>query len=274
MCNIQFFVFLPRCVSMKTVNLLLQSLLWSGPVTYLHSLMGTWLQYLQLPWMNILGLESEPLCVCQKTLLLHCQGKFPRDFCINITYLADRRHEEVANTGKLPQQPIPNQIWQVYSEVAILMCRGHREWLLDQLFPITVTVVNCVPWHMHLCIWLGEEDTPNICRMINLPTLPQIRGWISACALSGYIIIPGQLLTVGRWQIHSCIQQWNDKTMFLVRICCCHLSLLRSLICTFPPSSVCCTASPQAKTHVQLGVFSPSLFFRHQAPDLGYIPAI
>lgn len=132
-------------VSMMARNLLLELLLWYGLVAYLHSLMGTWLQYQQLREMNILGLESEPLCLCQESLLLHCQGKFPSDFCINIAYLADRSHEEVANTGKLPQQPIPNHIWQVYSEVAIQMCGGHREWLLDQLFPIIVTVVNCIP---------------------------------------------------------------------------------------------------------------------------------
>lgn len=167
--------------------------------------------------MNILGLESEPLCLSQKSLLLHCQGKFPGDFCINIAYLADRRHEEVANTGKLPQQPKPNQIWQVYSEVAIQMCRGHREWLLDQLFPITVTVVNCIPRHMHLCIWVGEENAPNICRMINLTTLPQIRDWMSSCALSGYITIPGQLLTVGSWQIDSCEISEMTKRCFLFK---------------------------------------------------------
>lgn len=149
--------------------------------------------------MNILGLESEPLCICQESLLPHCQGKFPRDSGINIAYLADRRREEVAHVGKLPQQPIPNHIWQVYSEVAIQMRGGHREWLLDQLFPIIVTVVNCIPRHLHLCIWVGEKKTPNICQMINLSTSLQIRGWMSYSVLSEYITIPGQVFSIGHW---------------------------------------------------------------------------
>ena len=178
--------------------------------------------------MNILGLESEPLCVCQESLLLHCQGKFPRDSGINIAYLADRRGEEVARVGKLPQQPIPNHIWQVYSEVAIQMCGGRREWLLHQLFPIIVTVVNCIPQHLHLCFWVEKKKkTPNICQIINLPTLLQIRGWMS---LTLYYLnrSPSQdkCSPSRRWQIGSCIHQWNDKGMLLVHVCCLHLSLL------------------------------------------------
>lgn len=130
--------------------------------------------------MNTLGFESEPLCICQESLLPHCQGKFPGDPGINIAYLADRRREEVARVGKLPQQPIPNHIWQVYSEVAIQMCGGRREWLLDQLFPIIVTVVNRIPQHLHLCIWVEKKKSaPNICQMINLTTSLQISGWMS-----------------------------------------------------------------------------------------------
>lgn len=125
--------------------------------------------------MCILGLASEPLCICQEWLLPHCQGKFPRVSGISIAYLAERRREGVAYIGKLPQQPIPNHIWQVYSEAAIQMCGGHRQWLLDQLFCIIVTVVNCILQHLHL--W--RKKTPNICQMINLTTSLQIRGWMS-----------------------------------------------------------------------------------------------
>lgn len=42
---------------------------------------------------------------------------------------------------------------------------GHRERLLDQLFAIIVTLVNCVLKHLHL--W-REKTGPNICQMINL----------------------------------------------------------------------------------------------------------
>lgn len=43
---------------------------------------------------------------------------------------------------KLPRRPAPNRVGQVYSEVEIQMCGGRRERLVDQLFPIVVTVVN------------------------------------------------------------------------------------------------------------------------------------
>lgn len=191
--------------------------------------------------MNTLGLESEPLCISQESLLPRSQSKFPRDSGINIAYLADRRGEEVVHAGKLPQQPIPNHMWQVYSEVAIQMRGGRGEWLLDQLFPIIVTVVNCIPRHLHLCIrvvgggW-GGDGTPSICQMINRTTSLQIRGWMSCSVLSEYITVPGQVFSIGCWQIGACIHQWNDKDMFLVHICYLHLSLfsIHSYACSPP----------------------------------------
>lgn len=189
------------------------------------------LQYQQLPERNTLGLESEPLCICQESLLLHCQGKFPRDARISITYLAERRSEEVACIGKLPQQPIPNHIWQVYSEVAIQMRGGRREWLLDQLFAIIVTVVNRTPpfpTPAPVCLLeRGEKKTPNICRMINRSTSLQIRGSMSYSVLSECITIPGQVFSVGCWQIGCCIHQRNDKEMSR----CLHLSPLSFAPC-------------------------------------------
>lgn len=225
--------------------------------------------------MNILGLESESLCISQESLLPHCQGKFPRDSSINIAYLADRRREEVARVGKLPQQPIPNHIWQVYSEVAIQMCGGRREWLLDQLFPIIVAVVNCIPRDLHLCIWVRKKKIPSICQMINLTTSLQIRGWMSCSVLSEYITIPGQVFSIGCWQIGACIHQWNDKEMFLVHICFLHLSLLsiHSYACSH------CSLFAAQRRHGPKHLFCWRRFlllllFRQKASDLGYILVI
>lgn len=66
-----------------------------------------------------------------------------RDPDVNTAYLAERRGEKVGRVGKkLPQRPAPNRVGQVYSQVEIQMCGGRRERLVDQLFPIVVTVVN------------------------------------------------------------------------------------------------------------------------------------
>lgn len=177
--------------------------------------------------MNILGLESEPLCICQESLLPHCQGKFPKDSSINIAYLADRRREEVARIGKLPQQPIPNHIWQVYSEVAIQMYGGRREWLLDQLFPIIVTVVNCIPQHLHLYLGGGKKQTPNIWRMINLTTSLQIRGWMS---LTLYYLNTSQSRDECRALTNRLLYS-SMKWQRDVHICCLHLSMLTIYSC-------------------------------------------
>lgn len=62
-----------------------------------------------------------------------CQSELPRD-----ERLVCRRTE----AG--PRSP-HNHVWQLYSEVANQVCGGRAEWVVGQLFPIIVTVVNCVP---------------------------------------------------------------------------------------------------------------------------------
>lgn len=61
--------------------------------------------------------------------------------------------------------------------------------------------------------------------MINLTTSLQIRDWMSV-TLYYLNTSPSQdkCSPSGGWWIGSCIHQWNDKEMFLVHICCLHLS--------------------------------------------------
>lgn len=226
-------------------------------VAYLHNLKENWPcsvlskltsdEYVRL-------IVSEPFVHLPRDFPVAVKACSPGDPSINIAYLAERTEEKVGCIGKLPQRPVPNRIWQVYSEVEIQMCGGHREWLLDQLFPIIVTVVNCVPQHLHL--WWKKKKTPNICRMINLTTSPPIRGWMSLTVSSEYITIPGQVCSTGCWQMGSCIHQWNDRD-----ISCSHL--LPTFIAAWRSRSHACShrclfarvTSPRAKTFVQLRPF-------------------
>lgn len=169
------------CVSAgKAVGIWFRSL-YCKSVAYLHNLKENWLcsALSKLPSDEYIRLiVSEPFVHLPRDFPATVKACSPGDPGINITYLAERTGEKVGCIGKLPQRPVPNRIWQVYSEVEIQMCGGHRERLLDQLFPIIVTVVNCVPQHLHLW-WKKKKKTPNICRMINLTTSPPIRGWMS-----------------------------------------------------------------------------------------------
>lgn len=110
--------------------------------------------------------------------------------------------------------------------------------------------------------------------MINLTTSLQIRGWMSLTVLSEYITIPGQVFSIGRWQIGSCIHQWIDRDVSCSHLLPSFIIAWRSLICMFPLLSFCCVTLPRAKTFVQLEAFSSSLFFRQTTPDLGYLVVI
>lgn len=239
------------CVSAgKAVGICFRSL-YCKLVAYLHNLKENWLccalsklaseEYIRL-------IVSEPFVHLPRDFPATVKACSPGDPSINTAYLADRTGEKVGCIGKLPQRPVPNRIWQVYSEVEIQMCGGHREWLLDQLFPIIVTVVNCVRQHLHL--W-WKKKTPNICRMINLTASPPIRGWMSS-TLYHLNTSPSQdkraPLGADKWALVFI----NETTgTFLVHICRPHLSLL----------------DVHARTHVPAVVFLPA-WHRHEPKHL------
>lgn len=214
------------CVSAGKADGICFHSLYYKLVAYLHNLRENWLcsalsklasdEYIRL-------IVSEPFVHLPRDFPATVRPRYPRDPSINIAYLAERTGEKVGCIGKLPERPIPNRIWQVYSEVEIQMCGGHREWLLDQLFPIIVTVVNCVP---NTCTCGEKKKTPNICRMINLTTSPPIRGWMSL-TLYHLNTSPSQdkcaPLGADKWALVFI----NEMTAtFLVHICWPHLSLL------------------------------------------------
>ncbi len=137
-----------------------------------------------------------------------------------------------------------------------------------------------VSHHCHSCklhpptpapVYLGgEKKNPNICRMINRTTSLQIRGWMS---LTLYYLNTStsqdkcSLLGADK----STLVFINEMTKRCSHLLPSFITAWQSLICMF---SLCCMASPRARTLMQLEVFSSSFLSRQTEANLGYLVVI